>query len=494
MLGGGSSPFAGDQSPNRAAGLIIGHLHDGELVTAQEKIRELEAKVNELIALNAATPTRVVRQSSDRPRRSPNGDEASDQLEQKSPSRRASFSGASAAEVNDSVNTEVDRLHQRQPLDQKLVLGGRSLDSPRRLGRDPPSATSPALVRRNTSKELVSRQESADNLSNPENHELMHTIKTNFTSSREPEYPGTGVLREEVGDDDVPWSIYKPRYRPQDYTTENVLNNSKRSDCNPGESGNQGKWADPQDLNGWVSEEVEARLLRSVEKVDLELDGRPKNPIGRTGVSGRGDLAFWGPNFAADLLVTREHGNNGIQVLTKRHAVATGKQALLGSTLRQGRHFPSRFCNACQTYPCTHSVFPERELDSLTRVLITEELRRDVKKELIQMDQSSCEIYFKEDKEFWKVEFLYWKRLHAGYCDDPRATDNAWVESTFLHLHLDNTFLEQLRSKGSSDAVIQSMKDAIDAAKLSDGYRWVSIDVSLCRWDLNPTSAPASLY
>lgn len=34
-------------------------------------------------------------------------------------------------------------------------------------------------------------------------------------------------------------------------------------------------------------------------------DGIPINPSGRTGVKGRGQLGKWGPNHAADPVVTR---------------------------------------------------------------------------------------------------------------------------------------------------------------------------------------------
>jgi ADP-ribose pyrophosphatase len=35
------------------------------------------------------------------------------------------------------------------------------------------------------------------------------------------------------------------------------------------------------------------------------LKNRPLNPIGRTGLSGRGILGRWGPNHAADPIITR---------------------------------------------------------------------------------------------------------------------------------------------------------------------------------------------
>lgn len=41
------------------------------------------------------------------------------------------------------------------------------------------------------------------------------------------------------------------------------------------------------------------------------VDGHPRNPIGRTGMIGRGLLGKWGPNYAADPLVTRFDPDTG---------------------------------------------------------------------------------------------------------------------------------------------------------------------------------------
>ena len=37
----------------------------------------------------------------------------------------------------------------------------------------------------------------------------------------------------------------------------------------------------------------------------VDFSGRPMNPVGRTGMTGRGLLGKWGPNHAADPIVTR---------------------------------------------------------------------------------------------------------------------------------------------------------------------------------------------
>lgn len=59
--------------------------------------------------------------------------------------------------------------------------------------------------------------------------------------------------------------------------------------------------------------EVRIRLVIIAPEVlklvfrDYQIDssGRPLNPIGRTGISGRGFLGRWGPNHAADPVVSR---------------------------------------------------------------------------------------------------------------------------------------------------------------------------------------------
>jgi len=45
-------------------------------------------------------------------------------------------------------------------------------------------------------------------------------------------------------------------------------------------------------------------------------DGLPLNPIGRTGLSGRGSLGRWGPNHAADPIVTRWKRNDQGTIVT----------------------------------------------------------------------------------------------------------------------------------------------------------------------------------
>ena len=52
---------------------------------------------------------------------------------------------------------------------------------------------------------------------------------------------------------------------------------------------------------------LDGRVDRRSYEGDYQLDsnGRPLNPRGRTGLVGRGLLGRWGPNHAADPIVTR---------------------------------------------------------------------------------------------------------------------------------------------------------------------------------------------
>jgi len=73
----------------------------------------------------------------------------------------------------------------------------------------------------------------------------------------------------------------------------------------------QGKpWADP-DLGQegfapkWNEEDGLVHRVSWEGPYDIDEDGRPLNPVGRTGMKGRGVLGKWGVNHAADCIVTR---------------------------------------------------------------------------------------------------------------------------------------------------------------------------------------------
>ena len=97
-----------------------------------------------------------------------------------------------------------------------------------------------------------------------------------------------------IPDDKVKWTVSWPEYESLcvKYTAPVVLSKPV--------------WADPENTSEikWntVDNKIDRRSHNGVYNVE---NGFPKNPVGRTGISGRGLLGKWGPNHAADPVVTR---------------------------------------------------------------------------------------------------------------------------------------------------------------------------------------------
>lgn len=124
----------------------------------------------------------------------------------------------------------------------------------------------------------------------------MSLIKQVHTKCRGP-YPGTNIQRSSVPNDKVSWSVPFSEYKPVSYTAEVVLNKPV--------------WAD-DDINGDNDtgsinfNALDGNVNRmSHEGLYTILNGFPQNIRGRTGMIGRGLLGRWGPNHAADPIVTR---------------------------------------------------------------------------------------------------------------------------------------------------------------------------------------------
>jgi ADP-ribose pyrophosphatase len=65
-------------------------------------------------------------------------------------------------------------------------------------------------------------------------------------------------------------------------------------------------WADDEDCSRYKWNSLDENIDRCSHLGQYKIvNGRPQNPIGRTGITGRGQLGKWGPNHAADPIVTR---------------------------------------------------------------------------------------------------------------------------------------------------------------------------------------------
>jgi ADP-ribose pyrophosphatase len=199
--------------------------------------------------------------------------------------------------------------------------------------------------------------------------------------------------------------------------------------------------------------------------------GKPLNPAGRTGLRGRGLLGKWGPNFAADSLVTKYDSKTGDLhvVLIKRKKegmpalpggmtdpgetpVATGRREFeeeAAACSRKGKvTFRSKFTAMKNAYP---------------------ELRDLVNNKTNEQEAAKAALdYIFDSKRVSPDE----RELYSGYVDDPRNTDNAWMETTAYHFPTDQFqwFIDDLLEAGD------------DAA----AYAWVNINDDL--WDTRVTS------
>jgi ADP-ribose pyrophosphatase len=202
-----------------------------------------------------------------------------------------------------------------------------------------------------------------------------------------PEYPD----RFPVPDEKVLWETVFPDYEPPYYVSPVVLKND--ATINPA------GWADPEDVTA-------ATLPAESFGGPLRFDesARPLNPIGRTGIAGRGLLGKWGPNYAADPIITRiNHQTGQIEMLAVQRR-DNGQWAIPGGMVDKG-----------------------------------EEVSKTLAREL--QEETGMEL------DMGEGHFIY-----QGYVDDPRNTDHAWMETTAKHLHLAPEIAARMTLQAGSDA------------------------------------------
>ncbi|XP_069134941.1 putative nudix hydrolase 6 [Argopecten irradians] len=253
-------------------------------------------------------------------------------------------------------------------------------------------------------------------------------------------YPRTtDVKRFKVKDEYVKWQVDCPDYNPTVYTSEGVLKGPV--------------WADPDLLEEGVQKEVkiswnsiDGKVSRKSFMGDYKIgdDNLPRNPSGRTGLKGRGCLGRWGPNHAADPIVTRwlrdekeekVKGGDGRNVL---QFVAVQRRDNKQWALPGGMVDPGEVIT--QTLK---REFGEEAMNSLE---MSEEEKRNIEVAIDDLFHKGVEIY-------------------KGYVDDPRNTDNSWMETVALNFHDES-------GKGVSKIQLNAGDDAI-------GVQWMDLTSKL---------------
>lgn len=251
--------------------------------------------------------------------------------------------------------------------------------------------------------------------------------------SRCPQYPGSKVNRFPVPNDQVEWSQNWPGYSPVNYTAPAVAQKPTWADLEIG--------AFSPKFNA-LDGDVDRRSFEGNYGVEK---GRPLNPRGRTGVTGRGLLGRWGPNHAADPIVTR----------WKVDAKGTKMQHALSK--RPILQFVSIKRKDCGEWAIPGGMVDPGEQVSLT---LQREFSEEALNTLAIPAKDRAALHERITKLFHSPGF----EVYKGYVDDPRNTDNAWMETVAVNFHDE-----------SGDSVSELPLQAGDDA---GQVQWVDVDSS----------------
>uniref|UniRef100_F7AUJ8 ADP-ribose pyrophosphatase, mitochondrial n=1 Tax=Ciona intestinalis TaxID=7719 RepID=F7AUJ8_CIOIN len=226
--------------------------------------------------------------------------------------------------------------------------------------------------------------------------------------ARTAEYPLSACKRFCVSDDKVDWKVEFKEYSPVSYTAPSVERNPPWADVDVTKTSKTLKY---NEIDG----KVNRKSYTGVYKVSGNL---PINPMGRTGVVCRGLLGKWGPNHAADPIVTR----------WKRD----GQKRLIQHKKTQK---PILQFVAIQRKDNKQWAIPGGMVDADEKVSVT--LKREFSEETLNSLDANAEEKRKIYDQIKKL-FKHGTVVYKGYVDDPRNTDNAWMETVAVNFHDDN--------------------------------------------------------
>ncbi|XP_013398789.1 transient receptor potential cation channel subfamily M member 2 [Lingula anatina] len=274
----------------------------------------------------------------------------------------------------------------------------------------------------------IEEEEKKNDLAKQEKERYMMMLSEQVrlhVKSRTSPYPEAGpdVKRFQVPDANVPWTVPFPEYSPTEYTSPVVLEGPD--------------WADPDILNSKPEKKLSFNEYDKTYKVNrksfegqykIDKNGLPLNPKGRTGLMGRGLLGRWGPNFSGDPVVTRwKRGENGqivvedgrkvLEFVAIQHKDGNREWGIPGGIIQPGQNVLD-----CLRMEFAEEAMGEDAADSSQR-------KNEKLEQLIQKGQ----------------------KVYEGYADDPRNTDNAWLETTAYNYHdEEGKILETLNLKAGA--------------------------------------------
>ncbi|RWS20717.1 ADP-ribose pyrophosphatase-like protein, partial [Leptotrombidium deliense] len=216
-------------------------------------------------------------------------------------------------------------------------------------------------------------------------------------------YAGKQILRFKVPPQLKCWTVDFPDYKPTQFSLD--FSGKEWADPNIGEAGFNPKW-------NAVDGEVNRQSHEGEYKV---VNGYPLNPSGRTGISGRGNRGKWGPNHAGDAVVTRWKRDHTNQII---HDKLTNLPILqFVSILRKDDNQ--------WAIPGGHVDVGEHVAAAVKREFFEEALNsKYLSGNDIDSIEKSLNSFFENGVE-----------IYRGVVDDPRNTDNAWMETVVYNFH-----------------------------------------------------------
>ncbi|XP_017958253.1 ADP-ribose pyrophosphatase, mitochondrial [Drosophila navojoa] len=254
-------------------------------------------------------------------------------------------------------------------------------------------------------------------------------------------YPRSNVTRFSVPDDLVFWNVPYESYCPTCYTAPHINGQTWADEPLPFEV----KWNQNDGLVNRVSFHGEYKIK----------NGLPQNPIGRTGLCGRGLLGRWGPNHAADPIVTRWKRDENGEVVSHENS---GKNILQMVAIQRSDN--------------KMWAIPGGMVDPGENVSVT--LKREFTEEALNFDDKGnmVEQFFKQNGE----------HVYSGYVDDFRNTDNSWMETTALNFHDDDgSKVGQLQLQAGDDATNVRWTDISGDIKLHANHADIVREVAVKR-------------
>jgi len=241
-----------------------------------------------------------------------------------------------------------------------------------------------------------------------------------------PHYP----QRAPVPDDKVDWKVEWPDYQPPDFTTDGIVKKAKSKDSSV-------DFFDAKDMARiFQTDSSSADARHTFENGGRFLldpvSSRPLNPQGRTGICGRGKLYRWGANHAADAVVLQHSKPHPRIVAIQRHD--NGQWALPGGMI-------------------------DRDEEAVAAAV------REFREEAANVDKKWNEEEAAKQKKLVDdvVSSARARLAYCGYVDDPRNTDNAWMETSAFLFECSEDDAKELKLVSGDDASAVKWIEATDS-------------------------------